>query len=284
MAWTLTRSLDLFARTTGELLRAEPVRHTLPLTLLTALRAGGPSTFGDDAPRYGWHRSADGAIDGVVMQTPPFPVLVAALPAGSAADLIRLLGEDGGLPAAANVSSTDETAFSAAWAEATGSSTTVAQRQRLFRLDRLLPPDPAPQGAARIAGPGDRELLIEWSEAFNLETHGVARDHARTVDDRLSHGGLTLWEVAGQPVAMAGCTRDVAGVVRVAGVYTVPAHRQRGYGAAVTSAVSQAALDAGASAVVLFTDLANPTSNAIYQRLGYRPVEDRMLLDLPQPG
>ena len=285
MAWTLTRSLDVFAGTAGELLRAEPVRHTLPLTLLATLHASGPYTYGDDPPRYGWHSSADGLIDGVVMQTPPFPVLVAALPAGSAADLIKLLGDDGGLPAAANVSGTDEAAFSAAWAEATGGSTTVAQRQRLFRLDQLVPPDPAPPGAARIAGRADRELLIEWSEAFDREAHGAARANtSRTVDDRLSHAGLTLWEASGKPVAMAGSTRDVAGVVRVAGVYTVPAQRQRGYGAAVTAAVTQAALDGGASAVALFTDLANPTSNALYQRLGYRPVGDRVMLGLYQPG
>ena len=285
MPWTLTRSLDVFAGMAGHLLRAEPVRHTLPLTLLATLHASGPSIFGAESPRYGWHSSADGLIDGVVMQTPPFPVLVAALPAGSAADLIRLLGEDGGLPAAANVSGTDEAAFSAAWAEAAGGNTTAAQRQRLFRLNRLVSPEPAPPGAARIAGPGDRELLIEWTEAFDREALGAARGNsASSIDDRLSHAGLTLWEVSGQPVAMAGSTRDVAGVVRVAGVYTAPAHRQHGYGAAVTAAVTGAALDAGAAEVVLFTDLANPTSNALYQRLGYCPVEDRVLLGLHQPG
>ena len=92
--------------------------------------------------------------------------------------------------------------------------------------------------------------------------------------------GLTLWEADGEPVAMAGLTRTVAGVARVSGVYTPPAHRQRGFGGAVTAAVSRQALDAGAAAVVLYTDLANPTSNALYPRLGYRPVEDRVLLQL----
>jgi hypothetical protein len=43
-------------------------------------------------------------------------------------------------------------------------------------------------------------------------------------------------------------------------------------------ATSQAARAAGAREVVLFTDLANPTSNALYQRLGYRPVSDRLVL------
>jgi predicted GNAT family acetyltransferase len=51
----------------------------------------------------------------------------------------------------------------------------------------------------------------------------------------------------------------------------------------VTAAVSKAALDAGAAEVLLFTDLANPTSNALYQRLGYRPVADRILLIFESP-
>jgi GNAT superfamily N-acetyltransferase len=284
MPWTLTHSLDASADAAGDLLRSDPVRHTVPLTLLAALRTQGPSAFGDIPPRCGWHTGDGGLVDGAFLQTPPFPVLVAALPAGSAADLIRLLSENGGLPAVANVPGSDEEALSAAWAGATGMGTTIAQRQRLFRLGRLTAPDPLPPGAARVADPGDRELLIEWSAAFGRETNSVAHDNARTVDDRLSYGGLTLWEVAGEPVAMAGRTRDVAGVGRVAPVYTPPAQRQRGYGAAVTTAVTQAALDAGAAAVVLFTDLANPTSNALYQRLGYRPVEDRVLLNLHQPG
>ena len=68
-------------------------------------------------------------------------------------------------------------------------------------------------------------------------------------------------------------------MVRVLAVYTPPEHRGRGYGGAVTAAVTQAALDAGADDVVLFTDLANPTSNALYQRLGYRPIEDRAVVE-----
>ena len=290
MPWTLTRSLDDFLGTAGDLLGAEPVRHTVPLTLLATLRASGPSAFGDDPPRFGWHESDRGLADGAFLQTPPFGVLVAALPAGSAADLLTLLGEDGGLPAAANVPSSDEAAFSAAWTASTGGSAAASQRSRLFRLDRLVPPDKFAPGAARVAGGGDRELLIAWHEEFGREAHTAGPEHAdRIVDDRLSHGGLTLWEAGGQPVAMAGSTRSVEGVVRVAGVYTAPGHRQRGYGGAVTTAATQAALTAGATEVVLFTDLANPTSNALYQRLGYRPVEDRVLLELGpgvrgQPG
>jgi predicted GNAT family acetyltransferase len=78
---------------------------------------------------------------------------------------------------------------------------------------------------------------------------------------------------------MAGASRLEAGMIRVMAVYTPPGLRGRGYAGAVTTSVSQAALDAGAADVVLFTDLANPTSNALYQRLGYRPIEDRTVVE-----
>jgi predicted GNAT family acetyltransferase len=72
--------------------------------------------------------------------------------------------------------------------------------------------------------------------------------------------------------------RLVAGMARVAPVYTPPEHRGRGYGAAATAAVSRAALDAGTEELLLYTDLANPTSNRLYARLGYKPVEDSVAL------
>jgi predicted GNAT family acetyltransferase len=76
----------------------------------------------------------------------------------------------------------------------------------------------------------------------------------------------------------------VAGQVRVGPVYTPPRRRGQRFGGAVTAAVSQAARTAGVAEVLLYTDLANPTSNALYQRLGYRPVSDSVqLIFLPAP-
>ena len=148
-------------------------------------------------------------------------------------------------------------------------------------LDQLMPPEPAPDGSARLADEPDAELLVDWFEAFRFEAlSGGPEDSRQAVADGLSHHGLMLWEADGEPVAMAGLSRIVAGVARVTGVYTPPRHRRHGYAGGVTTAISGAALAAGADRVVLFTDLANPTSNALYQRLGYRPVGDRLLLRL----
>jgi predicted GNAT family acetyltransferase len=178
-----------------------------------------------------------------------------------------------------NALTADADVFAARWQALTGAGAEIAMRTRLFRLATLIPP-PTPPGAARVAEPADHDLLIDWFDAFREDVMGgVREDHAEMVDDKVSYGGLTLWEVDGRPVSMAGVTRDEAGTTRVAPVYTPPELRGRGYGAAVTAVVTQAALDAGADDVVLFTDVTNPTSNALYERLGYRPVQDRSVVE-----
>ena len=83
-----------------------------------------------------------------------------------------------------------------------------------------------------------------------------------------------LWTDDHAPVAMAAHSAPAAGVARVGPVYTPAPMRRHGFGAAVTAATTEAALSAGAAHVVLYTDLSNPTSNGIYQAIGYRPDHD----------
>jgi predicted GNAT family acetyltransferase len=115
-----------------------------------------------------------------------------------------------------------------------------------------------------------------WWAAFGAEA--LPDDHqdaARPIDARLNRPGLLwLWEVDGEPVSTAYLSPLAAQVSRVSGVYTPPDLRGRGYASACVATMSQRALDGGAVACMLYTDLANPTSNKIYQAIGYRPVAD----------
>ncbi|MFB9467854.1 GNAT family N-acetyltransferase, partial [Streptomyces cinereospinus] len=173
------------------------------------------------------------------------------------------------------------TAFAEAWQRHTGATPTLHERQRLYRLGTLTPPEPLPEGRGRVAGEQDREQLILWYREFAAAIGaGPSTDADSWADTRIAYGRVTFWEAPdGTPVSMAGVTPMVAGQMRVAPVYT-PAHlRGRGYAGAATVEVSRAALAAGAAEVLLFADLANPTSNGLYQRIGYRPVTDFAVYD-----
>jgi ribosomal protein S18 acetylase RimI-like enzyme len=284
MTWKLTGSLDDFLGAADGYLRADPVLNTVLLTVCERLRLTGPAAFGDDPPWFGWHEAGSGAVDGAFLRTPPFPLLAAGMPANSAGSLIAALAAAGMRPPAVNIAASAEAGFADAWRQASGGSVAARLRSRLFRLASLVPPDPPPAGAARRAADGDYDLLVGWHEAFHRELGQTDEDPRRNVEAGLGQGWLRLWEDGGRPVATATRTAEVAGVVRVAGVYTPAQYRRRGYAGGVTAAVTRAALDGGAADVVLFTDLANPTSNALYQRLGYQPVAERVVLELmPAP-
>ncbi|GLY96263.1 GNAT family N-acetyltransferase [Actinoplanes sp. NBRC 103695] len=275
MSWHISGSVQDFIDQAGPFLRSMPVENTVPITLAESLKSRGPHIYGPEDPIFGWWTEPGGAVTGAFLQTPPHPLMLTRTPHESVPALVDALEKP--LPGV-NALTDDADRFAARWSERTGATLAAGRRSRLFRLDRLTPATPPP-GSARVAGRADRDLLVDWIEAFHSEIgEGARQDSVTVVDDKLAHGGLTLWEVDGTPVGLAGATRPEAGMVRVVAVYTPVEHRKNGYGGAVTTTVTQAALDAGATDVVLFTDLANATSNALYQRLGYRPVEDRKVV------
>jgi len=274
MTWLVSHQVDEFVDVAGDFLRSRPAEHTVLLTVLDSIRARGI------AARFGWWVSPSG-VAGAFLQTPPEPVVLTGMPPEAVAPLVEILSDVDGLNVdglnvdGLNVERSLVDAVTALWPR----PLQVRQRFRLHRLGSLTPPLPGPPGRARIAGPADRELLISWYGQFLAEVGYSEDDLAGAVDYRIGYGGLTVWEVDGVPVSMASRTQPAAGMLRVGPVYTPVALRQRGYAGAVTAAVSRAAQEL-VDEVLLFTDLANPTSNALYQRIGYRPVHDRVLLAL----
>ena len=148
--------------------------------------------------------------------------------------------------------------------------------ERIFRLTEVQTPAAVP-GRLRPAEPTDRALVRDWIDAFMREAlEPTAPDDVDAMTDRWLAGRgrtLYLWE-DGEVVSLAGIGSPTPHGVRVGPVYTPPDRRGHGYASALVAGISQAALDAGRRFCFLFTDLANPTSNHIYETIGYRPVRD----------
>ncbi|MGW0829659.1 GNAT family N-acetyltransferase [Streptomyces prunicolor] len=274
--WHITGDLDQFLTQAGEFLRSRPALHTIHLTVTAALSSRGLRVYGEGDPVFGT-LERDGDVRAAFFRTPPGRLMLTPLTAEEATELaaqLALRGEE--LPGVMAERDTAST-FAEAWAGRTGSLPELHARQRLYRLGELTTPQPSPPGSPRVATAKDREQLVRWYVEFTEEIgeRGTSQDPGEWADSRIAYGGITLWETPdGTPVSMAGITPKVAGQVRVAPVYTPADLRGRGYAGAVTAEVSSMARAVGAEEVLLFTDLANPTSNALYQRIGYRPVED----------
>lgn len=209
------------------------------------------------------------------LRTPPWPMLAAGFdnPA-HARDLIDrwltpdpTLSEFGAEPATAK-------ALIQAWRATTAGSTECVFREALHSLTAVSdPPEPA-TGRLRGATEEDRDLLVQWEVAFGVETGlGQADQAAAIVDRRLDARQQFIWD-DGRPTSTLGHTAQIAGAVRIGSVYTPPEFRNRGYASAAVAALSRRLLEHGAQRCLLFTDLANPTSNRIYASVGYVRLAD----------
>jgi predicted GNAT family acetyltransferase len=164
-------------------------------------------------------------------------------------------------------------AFARAWNQITGQQTSLALHTRAYELKYVIQPPMLPAGFMRQAVPNDLALGTAWEQAFIDEALGENEPHPsqERTRQRILNGELFLW-VDGEPVSMAVTTRPLGQGISIGPVYTPPHKRRRGYASALVAALSQKMLDSGYSYCTLFTDLANPTSNTIYQRIGYRAV------------
>jgi RimJ/RimL family protein N-acetyltransferase len=266
--------LATFAELSRQLLWADPVRHTVAITIVAVRQRL-------DAPQDLKHLITvheGGEVRGAALQVAGWPLVVSALPAPFAGAVAGVLAERDPDLAGASGPKAEADAFADAWLARTGRRRHGSMGQRLFALQSLTPPVGVP-GAPRVATLDDLELLAAWRADFEAavipESWPRAGAEAIARQVRAGHGNI-LWEVDGEPVAMAGASVPAASMSRIGPVWTPPRHRNRGFGSAVTAAASRWALDAGAEHVVLFTDLSNPVSNAIYPRIGYRAVFDAM--------
>ena len=213
------------------------------------------------------------------VQTPPHNLTLSAPASAEALDVLADgLAREGWTFPGVTAALPEAEAFATRWTEATGVRVRRRMALAIHRLTRVGPRPPVP-GTVRPATQADRDLLLDWIVAFETEAHEDAEraPAARTVDGRLKGGadaGFVLWEIDGGAVSLAGFTGPTPNGIRVGPVYTPPELRRRGYASALVAELSAELLARGRRFCFLFTDLANPTSNHVYARIGYEHVCD----------
>jgi uncharacterized protein len=257
---------DFILSEAGEFLSSQPVLHNLILTILRERVAHV------EPGRY-WMARQAGKSAGVVLQSPlTFAATLTPMEQPVVVAMVDAIAEAGVSLPGVNGDAATAASFAGQWSERRKSAATPFQGNRLYELLEA-GEVPLIEGRLRQAGPGDRTLMILWNRAFQVEIGESANGTELRVDRGLAAGQLWLWEDRGETLSMAVARTAVEGVVRVAGVYTPPEIRKRGYAAACVGALANQLRGAGYRSI-LYTDLANPTSNSIYRRIGYRAVAE----------
>jgi GNAT superfamily N-acetyltransferase len=268
-----------FMAVAGPFLADREAEHNLIFGILSNYEAD-PSQY-DDPPYLAAVLHGDRVVCAAI-RTPPWRLVISEMDHPAAAQVLAADLHAAGIHGAAvpGVVGPSEAAghFAVAWAEQTGAHPRMGRHERSFRLRRVIPPRPAP-GRLERARPEHRALLATWSKAFHDEaigSSGPVQDWDANADRWIRGIGRTgyLWVDEGRPVSLAGAGGRTPNGIRIGPVYTPPDLRGRGYASNLVAGVSQLQLDAGRTFVFLFTDLANPTANKIYQSIGYEPVND----------
>ncbi|MGI8912423.1 MAG: GNAT family N-acetyltransferase [Chloroflexota bacterium] len=270
--------IEDFYRRAERFLLLNEAEHSLILGLCTSAR-GQPAKF--EQQPYLAAVEQDGAVVAAALMTPPLNLIISHL---TTAQALPLIAQDvhrrhPTLPGVLAPSAAAEQ-FGRCWQALSGQPYHLRTAERIYQLDAVTPAPGVP-GALRRAGDADRDLLVAWAVAFYAETdHQSDPQRALTLAERnvaarlhADAGGYYLW-IDGGPVSLAGCTGPTPHGIRIGPVYTPPERRGHGYASAAVAALSQSLLDRGYRHCFLYTDLSNPTSNKIYQAIGYRPVCD----------
>jgi predicted GNAT family acetyltransferase len=244
------------------------LERNLLATLLLRFRE---DAFARERATFAYALDPHGAITAAALRMPPWPLVATGFEQPDLARSLaeRWLAEDPGVDGV-TAQPTTARAVSEAIASLAGGSARLRLSEAMHVLDEVAALPHGADGCFRAARQSDRSLLVEWERAFARET-GFGDDEVaeRTVDRRLAHDRQFVWDHRG-PVSTAGVNAVVAGTARVGPVYTPAEHRRHGYATSLVAALSDHALASGAARCMLFTDLANPTSNKIYALIGYR--------------
>ncbi|MFB8005956.1 GNAT family N-acetyltransferase [Nocardia sp. NPDC056000] len=259
-----------------ESLMRDPVRHTL---ILSNVQDRVTGLVVHPSPSFFAVVRADAVVVGALMRTPGRRILATELPFAAIEMAVTALGPV--IPDAPGVFGPPESAaeFARQWTALRGNEFRANNSIRSYQLDTLRPAY-AP-GRPRRGTADDLALCLRWTDEFATEIAEPPMTH-NDVDARIRAGRWWLWEHDGQPVSLAGHSVTLFGMTRLGPVYTPRLTRGHGYASALTSHVSSEILAEG-SRPCLNADVANPTSNKIYQALGYEPVGDYINYDFVRP-
>jgi predicted GNAT family acetyltransferase len=253
------------------LARAEPFLRAREVENALMLGICGSARF--DESCYLATVEESGAVVACALRIPPHSALLTradrpaleALAADLAGTYPSLPAVAGPEPAAGD--------FADLWFARTGEAAGPAVRMRVFEARRVVWPR-MPAGTFRPATEEDLPIVARWTAAFIVEAGlDEPTDAGDIAHERIREGSLYIWE-DGRPVSMAAWAGRTGRIVRINYVFTPPEHRGRGYASACVASLTQQLLDEGLALCCLYTDLSNPTSNKIYQAIGYRPVCD----------
>lgn len=266
-------SIEEFLKVAGSLLYQDEPTNSLMLGLCEGMAANPPKSSPLLIRVLKDNETVSSAI-----QTPPMNLVITYADQNSLSLLAEYLkNSEANFPGVVGPASESEF-FANEWSKIAAKKTRLGMGQKIYKLETVRFPQ-AIEGSFRAASMQELDTVFDWIMAFAKESLPAAdqrgEEHWKSfAQNAVQKQTAHFWMRQNQPVSIAFASRPTKNGISVNGVYTPPRFRKNGYASAVVAHLSQKMLDAGKEFCVLYTDLSNPTSNKIYQKIGYREVSD----------
>jgi predicted GNAT family acetyltransferase len=283
MRFNLYEDVKSFHNDTYDVLLRHEAQNLIPLGNLIIGNEGKDKTEWRDPA--GWFMATVTGESGILLtaiMTPPFNLTLYAtdniIDDKTIACLIKGVIEAGAKVPGTLTEKTLALRFAKSWAETKSVTYRISMEQRIYELQKVNP-EIAPIGTLRPVEEKDMSFLPYWIEGFNCDCFGGSlsvKPDPELYRYHITNKNLYILEDNGTPVSTTQIKREMKTVCGVSGVYTPPYFRGKGYATSCVAGVSRLILERGFTRCALYTDLANPASNSIYQKIGYRPVCDSL--------
>ncbi|MCA0971117.1 GNAT family N-acetyltransferase [Halobacillus litoralis] len=171
--------------------------------------------------------------------------------------------------------------FVAAYKRRKGTEPSLQMKQGIYKLEQLSS-IPLQEGQFIQADQEHLTLAKAWFRQYGVEVKEkhIEEQADRLAEDMIEQGKLFLWVMNGTPVSMACRARQTPNGITINAVFTPDAYKRNGYATQVTYFLTEHLLSSGAAFCSLYTDLDNPSSNSIYQRIGYKRIGSSIVYKL----
>lgn len=264
-----------FLRVCGDYLGASEAQNSLMLGLCHSMTTGEMDVKN---PFFLAITCGENLVTAAI-QTPPNNIILSYSQFDVSMDLATYLKEKGVEFPGVIGPSREAERFAQAWGSLTGKAPKLSLDQKIYELEEVLNA-PDIQGTLSLGTMNHLALAIEWSWLFFQESapndiHAKA-GYNNLAKNLIDKSQLYFWFLQGKPVSMACATRPTEIGISISLVFTPKEFRENGFATALVSRLSQHLLDSGKKKCFLYTNKANPTSNSIYQKIGYKYVCDSM--------
>ena len=282
MKYSLYTDVKDFYRDTYDIMMRHETQNLIPLGNVIIGNAGDDKSGWRDPVNWFMATVTDGTgIRLTAIMTPPHNLTLYAtdnqIDDAAISCLIEGIAENGVVIPGVMTEKTLAERFAQAYCAAKNLKYKVTQNQRVYELTRVNSDIPL-IGSLRLSRESDMAFMPYWTEHFNYECFGtgIEKWDLKSYESCIMSKYIYILEDNGIPVSTARLSREMRSVIGMSMVYTPPYFRNKGYASSCVAQVSQAALDRGFTKCALYTDLANPVSNSIYQKIGYVPVCDSL--------